>query len=108
MTDKTYIWLGDVLRSDYGQPNCNVCKGKKLYVEARGSDCGGNYSEADVTALEKSGEAIVLVEGKAGNRIHLRPRGDKRWLMFGGTFAYCSDSRFPYERPVHIHDRWEG
>lgn len=106
--EKTYIWLSGVLTSDYGQPDCNVCKGKELFVEAGGSGTPGNYSEADVTAKEEAGEAIVLVEGIAGNRKHLKPRGDNRWLMFGGTFAHTSDSRFPYDYPIHIHDRYEG
>ncbi len=104
---KRYIMV-TVLTSDYGQPDCNVCKGKKLFIEAGGSNTPGNYSEEEVSRLEESGEAIVLVEGVAGGRIHLKPRGDDRWLMFGGTFAYSSDGRFPYERPVHIHDRFEG
>jgi hypothetical protein len=27
--------------------------------------------------------------------------------MFGGHFAYSSDSRFPFKYPVPIHDRFE-
>jgi len=27
--------------------------------------------------------------------------------MFGGTFIYCSDSRFPAKYPVPLHDRTE-
>lgn len=101
--EKRYIVL-DVFTSGYSQPDCNVCKGKTMFIEAE----RGNISEEDVTRYEAEGSAIVLVEGKAGDRIHLKPRGDNRWLMFGGTFAYSSDSRFPYDRPVHIHDRYEG
>lgn len=42
------------------------------------------------------------------------PHGDvdgKRWMMWGGTFAYSSDSRFPGNPggvPVMIFDRHEG
>jgi len=42
---------------------------------------------------------------------------DRRWAMFGGNFAYTSDSRFakalqaitgsPYSQPVAIWDRFE-
>jgi hypothetical protein len=28
--------------------------------------------------------------------------------MFGGHFIYTSDSRFPSEQPIHVHDRFEG
>jgi|CXWL01.1.fsa_nt_gi hypothetical protein len=49
--------------------------------------------------------------GSAGGRIHLRPVEDKGiWFMFGGNFAYSSDSRLrPIlgDGPVHIHDRRE-
>lgn len=27
--------------------------------------------------------------------------------MFGGCFVYSSDSRFPYDYPVPLHDRFE-
>ena len=27
--------------------------------------------------------------------------------MFGGNFIYTSDSRFPNQYPLPIHDRWE-
>jgi len=94
----------NVATTDYGQPDCNVAKGKDVYVAVP----RGNYSEADVTQYEAEGKAIVLIEGKAGSRVHLRPRGNTRQLMFGGTFAVTSDSRSPYVYPIHIHDRCEG
>ncbi len=108
--EKTYTSLCGVLTSDFGQDELSVIKGRQLFVEAGGrySKTPGNYSEEQVTELEAKGQAIVLVEGIAGDRKHLKPRGDNRWLMFGGTFAYTSDSRFPYEYPIHIHDRYEG
>ena len=31
-----------------------------------------------------------------------------RWYMFGGNFAWCSDSRWPFDWPVKIFDRHEG
>jgi hypothetical protein len=30
------------------------------------------------------------------------------WYMFGGNYAKCSDSRFPFSYPLPIHDRLEG
>lgn len=50
----------------------------------------------------------VFTVGKAGGRFHLRPESEgDAWLMFGGNFAYSSDSRAP-SHPVHIHDRNEA
>ena len=31
-----------------------------------------------------------------------------KWAMFGGNFAYTSDSRFPTGSPIKIFDRIEG
>lgn len=31
-----------------------------------------------------------------------------KWTMFGGNFLYTSDSRFPSDAPIAIHDRVEG
>lgn len=43
---------------------------------------------------------------------HVEPVG--KWAgsgvgpMFGGSFCYTSDSRFPNSYPLPIHDRWES
>ena len=53
---------------------------------------------------------VILVPGKAGNRMHLKPYGVSRHTMFGGNFVYSSDSRFKEtygSNPVHVHDRIE-
>lgn len=31
-----------------------------------------------------------------------------RWAMFGGSFIYSSDSRFPANSPIHLFDRMDG
>lgn len=31
-----------------------------------------------------------------------------KWSMMGGNFAYSSDSRFPFDYPLPIHDRVEN
>lgn len=31
-----------------------------------------------------------------------------KWTMFGGNFLYTSDSRFPSDAPIAIHDRVES
>ena len=37
---------------------------------------------------------------------HLKESG--KWVMFGGCFAYASDSRFEFDYPIPIHDRVES
>lgn len=101
--EKRYLLVFKVAPIE-GVSSMNVTKDKDLFIECP----TGNYTEKEVRLVERNGTGVVLVEGIAGNRVHLRPRNDDRWLMFGGTFATTSDSRFPYDRPVHIHDRYEG
>lgn len=65
----------------------------------------GPWTEDDLA--NRGTAATILVEGKAGNRTYLKPKGEVEYTMFGGNFVYSSDSRFPYDRPVHVHDRVE-
>lgn len=72
----------------------------------------GYIGEEEIKNRREKGEnVVVLVVGRAGNRDHLKPEGEKRWTMFGGNFVYSSDSRFGRvygARPMHVHDRIEG
>jgi len=48
-----------------------------------------------------------------GVQAHFKPRSIPagKWTMFGGNFAYTSDSRFSKQygsSPIAIHDRVEG
>lgn len=56
------------------------------------------------------GLPVVEIETKIGGYKCLKQVGDTRWLMFGGNFAYTSDSRFREINayPLPIHDRYEG
>lgn len=94
---KSYIRVS-IYTNEYTSSH-NLCMGKELFLPT----VRGNYSEQDVLEKEAQG-AIVLEQGVAGNRIHYKPRNEKRMLMFGGSFVYCSDSRFPHETPIAIHD----
>ena len=96
-----------------------------VFRAARGGDCtnGGISSRADKIFVISDGitfefgpfyedDAIasnipVFVVGTAGGRKHLKPKGETRWTMFGGNFAYSSDSRTP-TYPIAIHDRIEA
>lgn len=63
----------------------------------------GPFTQEDAHKLN-----IPIFEvGIAGGRYHVKPKGEKRWTMFGGNFAYSCDSRTP-QYPIHIHDRIEN
>ncbi len=63
----------------------------------------GPFMEQDAI---KNGVPVFEV-GSKGDRFNLTPKGETRWTMFGGNFAYSSDSRCP-AFPTAIHDRIEG
>lgn len=52
----------------------------------------------------------VWIDERAGHR-HVRPVAKEPsghvGPMFGGTFIYTSDSRFPADYPLPLHDRYE-
>lgn len=61
--------------------------------------------------LDDAPENVVrIVTRQIGGREykHIEPlnKGGK-WHMAGGNFAYTSDSRFPSDYPLSIHDRVE-
>lgn len=109
-----YDWDGyitaELFTSDYGQPDCNVTKGKTLLVKVN----GGHISEEEAAKRVQDGEAVILEVGSisfGGNTsYHMKPAGHKGHLMFGGTFAWTSDSRGRaiMKQPMPIHDRFEG
>jgi len=101
-------------------------KGMHLGVYRRGTyDCtaGGVSSKHDHVLVVGEGipevfedrgdiPVLELVPGQQGGKqLHLRPIGETRWTMFGGNFAYTSDSRMNRingGHPIPIFDRIEG
>ena len=62
----------------------------------------------------KDAPAVTLITRNIGGRIykHLEPCDENAkplpgWYMAGGNFAEESDSRFPTDYPLSIHDRQE-
>ena len=58
------------------------------------------------------GDELVLVErtlfGKQSNyAVPASILNSRRHSMFGGNFIYTSDSRFPSDAPIKVHDRLE-
>lgn len=45
---------------------------------------------------------------KAENRKWYMADENFKWYMAGGNFVFTSDSRFPCDYPLSIHDRYEG
>lgn len=45
-----------------------------------------------------------LKQGALG-RLIITPDVSRTDFAFGGAFVYSSDSRFPSNQPIHIHDR---
>jgi hypothetical protein len=66
----------------------------------------------DAPAVRLVRREMVLRSGKRGEYLHIEPVDAKyhggQWLMAGGNFAWSSDSRFPSDYPISIHDRYEG
>ncbi len=63
--------------------------------------------------FEGSDAVLVEIEKRTiGNRevytavpCDLKKTGD--WCMFGGSYITTSDSRFPFDHPIALHDRIE-
>jgi hypothetical protein len=94
-----------------------------------GADCTANGISSKSNELciinikapfnpDKDRPAALLVKGNLPNTVRIIPANineDKTWTMFGGNFAYSSDSRFneaveklaKFRGAVQIHDRIE-
>ena len=105
-----------------------------VYRTPLGGDCTANGISKDAKCLclvnvegpftpdDETPAALLVKRDAVGNVVIVEctPDGRKRegWSMFGGNFAYTSDSRFSeavqklsgykFSFPVSIHDRYEG
>ena len=74
-------------------------------------DCVMVISKENEDTREWTGENVCVVREKNvfGTRhVYLVPyKLRKQHTMFGGCFVYSSDSRFPENRPLPLHDRME-
>jgi hypothetical protein len=95
-----------------------------VYSPATGGDCtnGGITSKNNFVALElPDGTAglprsytghlpvVRIVRRQIAGReyVHAVPKDIPGHFMFGGNFIYTSDSRFPFDYPIAVHDRVE-
>ena len=104
-----------------------INKGLPVNVFRTNYDCTANGISSNQNRLILIGENIVeLFEANKDNsnvvKLIKRKIGEKEYLhcepiskrpescngpMFGGNFIYTSDSRFPNDYPIAIHDRYE-
>jgi hypothetical protein len=106
-----YLTL-DVYKCD-GRSDCTnggISSDHKLFIpHAR-----GNWTDEDLQRMLDRGDKVAVVVpdvrsvGGTGYE-YLVERGNPRRGMFGGNFAWSSDSRVRsiMERPMPIHDRFE-
>ena len=97
----------DIFRSDYDSPT-NKMYGKKSVTII-------DKEVPKIFEPSESAPAVRLIRRNIGwgkneyNYIHAIPYDQPEHRgMFGGTFIYSSDSRFPAKFPIPLHDRVEG
>ena len=71
--------------------------------------CGEGLPELSEVTEKTPAFKVVrrIISGR--EYLHVEPinKPDGRGWMFGGNLCYCSDSRFPCDYPLKIHDRQE-
>jgi len=92
------------------------CTNNGLSSKANNLDLYYNVTESDYEALSALDEdVLVLVErgsfqgrllGDIAVPFSILKTG--AWSMSGGNFVYTSDSRFPSDSPISVHDRVES
>jgi hypothetical protein len=95
---------------------------KGLLVEIMGKDCtnnGATSGKSMAILIIKGCEVFFETENYPALKI-IPGRGSRKYIavpadtpegvypMFGGHFIYSSDSRFIYNNPIHVHDRFES
>jgi hypothetical protein len=71
----------------------------------------GENIEGELVNLGKTNIPILKLVKGYGQREYMAIPFDidlnKNRAMFGGQFVYSSDSRFPSEQPIHVHNWFE-
>ena len=93
-------------------------------IKGHDSDCSNNGMSSNHTRAVIYGESVkdgnidksyntllneklyILPNPHRPDLFYASPKPDE-FLMFGGNFVYSSDSRFPSDQPIKIHDRIE-
>jgi len=95
---------------------------KGLIVDVMGDDCTNHgvtsgkdrallVGEGIPEIFEADDMPILKIVPGYGSREYMAIPYDcdisKTYAMFGGHFIYSCDGRFPYDHPIHVHDRFE-
>jgi hypothetical protein len=98
-------------------------KGLLVTVYRGSSDCTNNGISKNYDQLILIGEGVpeifepnettpaIYLEKRYFGRetiLSAKPNKPGKHQMFGGNFIYTSDSRFPSDAPIKVHDRVEG
>jgi len=70
----------------------------------------GNITEEDIQFTKRTLDHLVIIKDGRTQHFYAVPSKilkDGKHSMFGGNFIYTSDSRFPSDYPIAIHDRVE-
>lgn len=97
-----------------------------IFEDKRIGNCSGGGISENRAQLLLVGEGVpkifemsgpkIIIENHYADRFRAIEVGEDglpitkegfRGPMFGGTFVWSSDSRFPVPYPVALHDRWE-
>ncbi len=101
-------------------------KGLPCYIfeEKSGGNCSaggisGHVAEVilvgrgipEIFDADEGSPAVEIKEREINGKIYYRAvevdKPEGRSEMFGGCFIYTSDSRFPFDYPIPLHDRYE-
>lgn len=103
-----------ILTSVYKHP-LGDCTNNGLTSKASSLDLYYNVTKADYEALDALDEDVLVLIHRGS--FQGRPLGDiavpfsilksGHHSMAGGNFVYTSDSRFPGNSPISVHDRVE-
>ena len=115
---KTYKGLSvSIYRPGYDASNHGIShpdKNKNLILWNMGQLYGENLSVLFEAPFEGTEENTVMMKRKVvGGEDYfyvvpaVEPERHGNGPMFGGNFCYSSDSRFPFNYPLPIHDRYE-
>lgn len=91
-----------------------------IYKPSGGSSSNGGISSwatqvtivgpdiPELFTVQEDAPAVELHQNVPGH-ICARPTGERTtWWMFGGTWIYSGDSRYPFTYPIPLHDRTES
>jgi len=104
--------LGDCTNRGVTCPDLSIDSGL-IFVLFDEEIKGGNYDLEECLAKPERYVCLKIVRrrlGRPNEYLHVEPFNQpegKAGPMAGGNFVYSSDSRFPHDYPLAVHDRFE-